>query len=148
MKRGLPTAAAACAVAVLVATAALGAVMTSQATKELDTAIFHAKAGAGYNSITEIELHLHHVVNCIEGKSGKDYFKGSGDVCEGIKGNGLLADLKDSGMAGAHALPYVEIANSVALWGLAQSMNKDVGRAKIAAQVTATILAQAKANFK
>lgn len=148
MRRGLLAAGTAVAVAVLVATAALGAMMTSQATKELDTAIFHAKAAAGYNSTTEIELHLHHVVNCIEGKAGKNYFKGSGDVCEGIKGNGLLADLKDSGMAGAHALPYVEIANSVALWGIAQGMNKDAGRAKIAASVTATILQQAKANFK
>ncbi len=148
MKRGVVVMVAAVAVLVLIGGGVLGAMMTSQATQELDTALLHAKFAAGYNSTAEIELHLHHVVNCIEGKSGKNYFKPSGDVCEGFKGNGLLADLKDSGMAGAHALPYVEIADSVALWGLAQGMRKDVGRAKVAAQVAASILAQAKANFK
>ncbi len=134
-------------VATVFATSVLAANMTSQATKELDTATFHANAAAGYNALKEIELHLHHVVNCIEGKNGKNYFKPSGDVCEG-RGNGLFADLKDSGMAGAHALPYVEIADTVALWGISKGMANDVGRAKAAAQMAKLILDQAKANFK
>ncbi|HEV8340483.1 MAG TPA: hypothetical protein VGR25_12640 [bacterium] len=127
--------------------ATLGADMTNAARRQLDTAITHAGLAAGYNSIPEVELHLHHVVNCIEGKSGKNYFKGSGDVCEGM-GRGLLADLKDAGMAGAHAAPYAEIGNQVALWGIAKTMAKDVGRAKAAAQMAKLVLEQAKANFK
>jgi len=127
---------------------ASGADMANQARRELQTAIAHAKEGARAGSITNIELHLHHVVNCIEGKSGKNYFQDSGDVCEGIRGNGLFADLKDSGMAGAHALPYAEIANQVALWGLGQGMAKNVAGAKAAAEMTQLVLVQAEANFK
>src|SRR3970040_2281584 len=121
------------AVATVFVTSALAAEMTSAAKKELDTAIFHANAAAGYNNTKQIELHLHHVVNCIEGKDGKNYFAASGDMCEGM-GKGLLKDLQASGMAGGHALPYVEIAQSVSLWGLAQGMRKDVARAKAAAE--------------
>src|SRR3990172_9708914 len=135
------------AVATVFVTSAMAAEMMTAAKKELDTAIFHANLAAGYNNTKEIELHLHHVVNCIEGQNGKDYFKASGDVCAGM-GNGLFADLKESGMAGAHALPYTEIANTVALWGISKGMANDVGRAKAAAQVTKLILDQAKANFK
>ena len=135
------------AVATVFAASALAAEMTSAAKKELDTAIFHANLAAGYNNTKEIELHLHHVVNCLEGKNGKNYFKPSGDVCEG-QGNGIFADLKDSGMAGAHALPYAEIGDQVALWGISKGMANDVGRAKAAAQMTKLILEQAKANFK
>ena len=135
------------AVATVFVTSALAAEMTSAAKKELDTAIFHANLAAGYNNTKEIELHLHHVVNCLEGKNGKNYFKPSGDVCEG-QGNGIFADLKDSGMAGAHALPYAEIGDQVALWGISKGMANDVGRAKAAAQMAKLILDQAKANFK
>ncbi len=135
------------AVATMFVTSALAADMMNAAKKELATATFHANAAAGYNATKEIELHLHHVVNCLEGKSGKNYFKASGDVCEGM-GNGIFADLKDSGMAGAHALPYAEIADQVALWGISKGMANDVGRAKAAAQMAKLILDQAKANFK
>lgn len=124
-----------------------GAEMSAAATRQLDTAIAHAKNAAGSSATAQIELHLHHVVNCIEGKEGKDYFAASGDVCEGM-GQGILKDLQASGMAGGHALPYVEIAQSVALWGLAQGMQKDVARAKAAAEVTERVLVQAKASFK
>lgn len=128
-------------------TTAFAADMTSAAQRELQTATTHAGLAAGYSTVRDIELHLHHVVNCIEGKKGKNYFKPSGDVCEGM-GNGLLSDLKDSGMAGAHALPYAEIASTVAMRGIAMGMNKDVARAKASAQAAKVILEQAKANFK
>ena len=134
-------------VATMFVTSALAADMMNAAKKELDTAILHANAAASYNAIKEIELHLHHVVNCLEGKNGKNYFKPSGDVCEG-QGNGIFADLKDSGMPGAHALPYAEIGNQVALWGISKGMANDVGRAKAAAQMAKLILDQSKANFK
>jgi hypothetical protein len=121
--------------------------MNEAVTKQLDTAIAHAKNAAGASTTAQVELHLHHVINCIEGKDGKNYFTGSGDVCQGM-GQGLLKDLQAAGMAGGHALPYVEIAGSVALWGLSQGMRKDLARAKIAAEVAQSTLVQAKANFK
>lgn len=133
---------------VLAAGGALPAQMMNEAaTKQLDTAIAHAKNAAGASTTAQVELHLHHVINCIEGKDGKNYFTGSGDVCQGM-GQGLLKDLQAAGMAGGHALPYVEIADSVALWGLSQGMRKDLARAKIAAEVAQSTLVQAKANFK
>ena len=136
------------ALALTGASAVIGADMSNQAKRGLQTALAHAKEGARADSISKIELQLHYVVNCIEGKSGKNYFADSGDVCDAIKGNGLLADLKDAGMAGAHALPYAEIANQVALWGLGQGMAKNIGGAKAAAQMAKLILEQAQENFK
>ncbi len=124
-----------------------GAMMSGPADQELQTAITHAGLAARQTTVAQIELHLHHVINCIEGKEGKDYFAGSGDVCQGM-GRGLLADLNAAGMAGGHALPYVEIAQSVAVWGIAQGMRKDVARARAAADLAQAALQRAKANFK
>jgi len=125
----------------------VGADMTSAAKKELQTAQTHAKFAAGYNTIAEVELHLHHVVNCLEGAQGKNFHAASTNVCEG-QGAGGFQDLKDSGMAGAHALPYAEIADQVAIWGIQQTMAKDIGRAKAAGDAATTILQLAQKNFK
>lgn len=124
-----------------------GADMMGSAKKELATAKTHAGFAAGYDTVAEIELHLHHVVNCLEGANGKNFHAASKNVCEG-QGQGIFQDLKDSGMAGAHASPYAEIANQVALWGLQQTMAKDIGRAKAAASIAKDALQQAEDNFK
>ncbi len=134
-------------VALVSTSATLGADMTGAAKKELQTAQTHAGFAAGYDTAAEVELHLHHVVNCLEGASGKNFKKEAGNVCEG-QGNGIFADLKDSAMPGAHALPYAEIANQVAIWGIQQVMAKDLGRAKAAASAAKSILQQAQDNFK
>lgn len=131
----------------LIGSAVAGADMSNAARRELMTAAVHARFAAGYNNTVEIELHLHHVVNCIEGPAGKDFVKDAGNVCQGM-GNGLLADLRDSGTAGVQALPYVEVAQTVALWGIAQGMRKDVARAKAAAAVAWMALDRAEAGFK
>jgi hypothetical protein len=124
-----------------------GADMTNAAKRELQTALVHARNAAAASTTANIELHLHHVVNCLEGKDGKNFFAASGDVCEGM-GNGLFKDLKDAGMAGAHALPYAEVANQNALWGLGQGMAKNVAGAKAAAELTVVALQRTEANFK
>ncbi len=126
---------------------ALGADMTDAARKQLASATTEAGLAAGFTTSAQIERTLHRTINCLEGKLGKNFHKESGDACEG-QGNGIFADLKDAGMPGAHALPFAEITNQVALWGLAQAMAKDVGRAKIAAAVSKVVLEQAVANFK
>lgn len=127
--------------------ATLGADMMGAAKKELKTAQTHAGFAAGYNTIAEVELHLHHVVNCLEGPQGKNFYAPSGNVCQG-QGAGIFQDLKDSAMAGAHALPYAEIADQVAIWGIQQTMAKDLGRAKAAANAAKSILQMAQTNFK
>ena len=134
-------------VAMASASAALGADMMAAAKTELGTALTHAGFAAQYDAVAEVELHLHHVVNCLEGSAGKNYNMGAGNVCQG-QGNGIFADLKDSGMAGAHALPYAEIADQVANWGLQQTMSKDLGRAKAAAAAAKAVIQLAMDNFK
>ncbi len=125
----------------------LGADMMNAAKTELNTALTHAGFAAQYDAVAEVELHLHHVVNCLEGASGKNFNQQAGNVCQG-QGNGIFADLKDSGMAGAHALPYAEIADQVANWGIQQTMTKDLGRAKAAATAAKAIIQLAVDNFK
>ncbi len=127
--------------------ATLGADMMGAAKKEFKTAQTHAGFAAGYNTIALVELHLHHVVNCLEGPQGKNFYAPSGNVCQG-QGAGIFQDLKDSGMAGAHALPYAEIADQIAIWGIQQTMAKDLGRAKAAADAAKSILQSAQKNFK
>jgi len=134
-------------VALVAVSTTLGADMTNAAKTEFTTALTHAGFAAQYNTIAEVELHLHHVVNCLEWTSGKNFNQQAGNVCQG-QGNGIFADLKDSGMAGAHALPYAEIADQVANWGIQQTMAKDIGRAKAAATAAKAVIQLAIDNFK
>jgi hypothetical protein len=134
-------------VALLSTSATVGADMRGAAKKELQTAQTHAGFAAKYNTVVEVELHLHHVVNCLEGPQGKNFDAPSKNVCEG-QGAGIFQDLKDSGMAGAHALPYAELADQVAIWGIQQTMAKDLGRARAAANVAMSTLQLTQKNFK
>ncbi len=130
-------------VALVSASTTMGADITDAAKTQLKIAVAHANAAAGFDTIAEIELHLHRLVNCLEGASGKNYNEQAGNVCKG-----LLADLKDSGSPGAHALPFAEIAHQIANWGLAQTMAKDIGRGKAAGAAAKAVLQQAEENFK
>ena len=60
---------------------------------ELKTAITHAGYAEKYDSMKEVTLHLHHVVNCLVGANDPMYDKASGNPCEG-QGNGILPDIK------------------------------------------------------
>ena len=60
---------------------------------ELKTAITHAGFAEKYDSMKEVTLHLHHVVNCLVGANDPMYDKASGNPCEG-QGNGILPDIK------------------------------------------------------
>lgn len=132
--------------ALMPVTATQGADMMMAASNGLKTALTHAGFAASYDAVAEVEMHLHHVVNCLEGDNGKNYNKAAGNPCGA--GAGILANLKESGMAGAHAAPYAEVADTVALWGITQTMNKDIGRAKAAASVAKAALQLATDNFK
>src|SRR5438034_9698358 len=92
-------------VAMVSASAALGADMMAAAKTELGTALTHAGVAAGYDAVAEVQLHLHHLVNCLEGAARKHYHMGAGNRCPG-QGNGIVADSKHSGIAGSHAAPH------------------------------------------
>jgi len=60
---------------------------------ELKTAIFHSGLAQKYDTMKEVGLHLHHVVNCIVGPDDPMFDKTAGNPCQG-QGKGLLVDMK------------------------------------------------------
>ena len=60
---------------------------------ELKVAITHAGFAQKYDTQNEVTTHLHHVLNCLVGPSGKMFDAGAGNPCQGM-GNGILADIK------------------------------------------------------
>ena len=61
--------------------------------EELKTAITHAGFAEKYDTMKEVGLHLHHVVNCLVGEADPMYDKTSGNPCQG-QGKGILPDIK------------------------------------------------------
>ena|SRR5215469_13171176 len=62
---------------------------------EMKTAITHAGFAEKYDSMKEVSLHLHHVINCIVGSSDAMFDKASGNPCDG-QGNGIMPDIKSA----------------------------------------------------
>ena len=83
------------------------------AKQEFATAIDHSGYAAKADSLDKVHLHLHHVINCIEGPDGADFDASAGDPCKG-QGNGLLNDM-DSSKAEQKAM--VERARDLAVTG-------------------------------
>ena len=83
----------------IVAVSAFG-VQSSQAammgmSDEMKTAITHAGFAEKYDTMKEVSLHLHHVINCLVG-SGDPMFDGAaGNPCQG-QGKGIMPDIKAS----------------------------------------------------
>jgi hypothetical protein len=61
--------------------------------EELKTTITHAGYAAKYDTMKEVGLHLHHVVNCFVGEGDPMFDKASGNPCQG-QGKGILPDIK------------------------------------------------------
>ena len=61
--------------------------------EELKTAITHAGFAEKYDTMKEVGMHLHHVVNCLVGESDPMFDKGAGNPCQG-QGKGILPDIK------------------------------------------------------
>lgn len=70
------------------------AAMTGMA-DEIKTAATHAGFAEKYDSMKEVSLHLHHVLNCLVGPSDNMFDKTAGNPCQG-QGNGILPDIKAS----------------------------------------------------
>ncbi len=62
---------------------------------ELKTAITHAGFASKGDSLAEVTLHLHHVVNCLVGPDDKLFDKAAGNPCQG-QGKGVLPEIKAS----------------------------------------------------
>jgi hypothetical protein len=68
------------------------ALAAGNANVEIQTAAQHADYASRANEIDQVHLHLHHVVNCLEGSGGKDFDATAGNPCKG-EGDGALDDL-------------------------------------------------------
>jgi len=81
--------------------------MMSQIQTELKTATFHSgELAQRVNALAGVQLHLHHVLNCLEGTGGADFFAAAGNPCQG-QGNGIIPDLK---VAAMHMVPGAQAA--------------------------------------
>ncbi|MDQ7850059.1 MAG: hypothetical protein RB148_07275 [Armatimonadota bacterium] len=105
---------------------------------QLTTARFHAGELAQRGAaVAATQLHLRHVVNCLEGPQGKNFTAAAGHPCQG-QGSGAIVDLRAasaSGHTGAgRALTFASAGLTVVLQGLAST---DVNEAQPFAAVVA-----------
>ena len=105
-----------------------------QPSDPFQTAMKHAELAANAKSVKEIQMHLHHVLNCLEGKSGKDYNASFGDPCNG---QGALATLKN----GTPGMVRADNAISLARVGINLQDEKP---ARLVAEAVHAILSESK----
>jgi len=98
------------------------------------TAMKHAEMAVNAKSLKEVQMHLHHVLNCLEGKSGKDYNASFGDPCNG---HGALETLKKG------APDWVRADNAIALAHVGVKL-QDEKAASLVAQAVYAILSESK----
>jgi hypothetical protein len=79
--------------------------LVTQIQTELQTATFHAfELAQRANTLAGVRLHTHHVINCLEGPKGPDFYPQAANPCDG-QGGGIIPDLQT---AGAHHVPGAE----------------------------------------
>jgi hypothetical protein len=87
--RGLP----ALLLALALPVAAQAADANGAASKQIATAGAHAGMALGAADLATAHMHLHHVVNCLVGPSGKGFDAKAEDPCKGM-GHGAIVDAK------------------------------------------------------
>lgn len=71
---------------------ALGTAMAAaDGPKEVSTALAHAEMAVAGKDLKTVDMHLHHVVNCLVGAKGKGFDASAGDPCKDM-GDGALND--------------------------------------------------------
>ena len=73
------------------------ALAKTAAEQEISTAIDHAEFSVKANDVAAIHLHLHHVVNCLVGEKGKQFYAAAGDPCKGM-GDGAINDAENTAL--------------------------------------------------
>lgn len=85
------------AIALVVSVFSTAALAKSAVENEVSTAIEHAEFSVKANDVATLHLHLHHVVNCLVGENGKQFYAKAGDPCKGM-GNGAINDAKNAAL--------------------------------------------------
>lgn len=65
----------------------------SAASKQAATASAHAGMALGAADLKMVHAHLHHVINCLVGPSGKGFDADAGNPCQGM-GHGAIVDAR------------------------------------------------------
>jgi hypothetical protein len=110
-----------------------GPALAGDAAKEISTAATHAEMAGAAGDAHMVQMHLHHVLNCINGPGGMDFDAAAGNPCKDA-GDGALKDAPDKAMA-------LNAAAAKAKEGLAAT---DITVAKADAMEAANILNKAK----
>ena len=105
-----------------------------QPSDPFQTATKHAEMAVNATSLKDVQMHLHHVLNCLEGKSGKDYNASFGDPCHG---QGALKTLKEG------AADRTRADNAIALARVGVKLH-DEKPARLVAQAVYAILSESK----
>lgn len=98
----------------------------ASAMKQVATAIEHAGYASKSKTSKVVHVHLHHVINCLEGTKGPDFDAKVGDPCKG-QGDGALNDLKSAGSAVPHMADVqktLDQAHQLALIGVNVEVHK------------------------
>lgn len=98
------------------------------------TAIKHAEFAVKAKDLEMIQMHLHHVLNCLEGKNGKDFDASFGNPCNG---QGALETLKKD------TPNWKRTINSIALAKVAVKLNSEKP-ARLVAEAVYAILSAGK----
>ena len=79
----------------LVSISATRASAEMDAAKEAGTAAQHAGLAAKSTEMKLVQMHLHHVVNCLVGPNGQGFDASAGNPCKD-QGNGAIPDTTDA----------------------------------------------------
>ena len=74
---------------------AFPAAAQTDSTKEVSTAAYHAGLAAKATDMKGVQMHLHHVVNCLVGPKDSNFDQSAGNPCNG-QGNGAIPDTTDA----------------------------------------------------
>jgi len=85
------------AVALVASVFSTAALAKTAVENEISTAIEHAEFSVKANNTATIHLHLHHVVNCLVGENGKQFYAAAGDPCKGM-GKGAINDASSAAL--------------------------------------------------
>jgi hypothetical protein len=110
---------------------------------EIKTAVTHAGFAAGGTTMSYVQQHLGHALNCLEGTKGKNFNQSWGHVCQGM-GNGIVEDLRTT-TGGTDFLLVAQQADALAVAGLS---SKNLNEAKMAAKGVAALLTVIADNLK
>jgi hypothetical protein len=69
--------------------------LAADAGKQAETAAVHANLASNASSLSDAQMHLHHVVNCLVGPAGEGFDAKAGNPCK-AQGDGAITDSADA----------------------------------------------------